>query len=414
MNLHYSILKFYYLLKNGHKPTTYDLEKKIAIKKRQQLSNTRMIAVTGSAGKTTTCRFLSHILSQDKNVFLSAFLNTSRHIPQRICSIEKDTEYAIFEISGHKPGAINDSCQYVLPDIGIVTTVATDHFSNFRSMDNVALEKINLVKNIKRDGLVFLNADDENVIKMQYAANATVVTFGQNPSADYIAKDIKTSSRGGIQFQCDYKNESAQFFVNLTGVHFLTSVLAGIACAHQLGLELLKISEIAKSFSQTLGRCSIHKNSNGPLFICDTEKSPYQTLPVALNVLNIYNDAPRRTLVIGTISDKGGTTRKRYDPVTNNKDIPIDRYIFFGKTASHARISEQQRSSGKFFYCNTIKEVKDLLSSTQINDEIIMLKGSTRSDKLERIAIDYNTKVTCWIDDCKIKNNCFSCSLLHK
>jgi UDP-N-acetylmuramoyl-tripeptide--D-alanyl-D-alanine ligase len=208
---------------------------------------------------------------------------------------------------------------------------ATDHFSNFRSMDNVALEKVNLVKNIKRTGLVFLNADDENIIKMQFSTNATVITFGQNLNADYVAKNIRTSSKGGIQFICKYKNESAQFFVNLAGVHFLTSIMAGIACAHQLGMKLSEISEAAKSFSQTLGRCSIHKNDNGPLFICDTEKSPYQTLSIALEVLSIFNDAPRRTLVIGTVSDKGGTISKRYDPVTKNKNVPIDRVIFLVK-----------------------------------------------------------------------------------
>jgi UDP-N-acetylmuramoyl-tripeptide--D-alanyl-D-alanine ligase len=390
------------------------LEKKLALKKRLTLSNTTMIAITGSAGKTTSCRFLYHILRLKHDVFLSAFLNTSRHIPNRICSIHKDTKYAIFEVSGHKPGAINDSCQYILPEIGIVTTVATDHFSNFRSMDNVALEKVNLVKNVKRTGLVFLNADDENVIKMQFSSNATVITFGQHPHADYVAKNIKTSPKGEIEFLCEHKAESASFCVSLTGVHFLTPILAGIACAHQLGMKLKEISVAAKSFSQTLGRCSIHRNDSGLLFVCDTIKSPFQTLPIALDVLNIFKDAPRRTLVIGTVSDKGGTTSKRYDPVTKNKRVPIDRIIFFGKTASHAKLNEHQLSSGSFLYCNTIQEVRDLLRSTQINGEVILLKGSTNVDKLERIAIDYNSKVTCWIDDCNLKNDCFSCGFLHK
>lgn len=390
------------------------MERKLAIKKRNQLKFTKTIGVTGSSGKTTTCRFLSHILSHDNNVFLSVFLNTSRDIPKRICSIHKDTKYAVFEISGHQPGAINDACQYVLPDIGIITTVATDHFSNFRNIENVALEKVNLVKNVHQNGMVFLNADDENVIKMKFSANAKVITFGKNPNADYVAKNINISSEGKIQFLCSHKKQSEFFTVNLTGIHFITPVMAGIACAHQLGMELPDIAEAAKSFTQTLGRCSIHRNENSPLFICDTEKSPYQTLPIALEVLNIFKDAPRRTLVIGTVSDKGGTTSKRYDSVVKNTKIPIDRVIFFGKTASHAKISEQQKSSNNYFYCNDIRELRDLLRGTQEKNEVIMLKGSTKADKLERIAIDYDSKVTCWINGCKLKDNCFSCSFLHK
>ena len=115
MNLHYSLLKIFYLITEGHKPTQYELEIKLAGKKRQALLAT-MIGITGSAGKTTAARFLYHLINGKNNdTFLSAFLNTARHIPGRICAIKRNTKYAVFEIAGNKPGAINESCQYVKP-----------------------------------------------------------------------------------------------------------------------------------------------------------------------------------------------------------------------------------------------------------------------------------------------------------
>ena len=414
MNLHYSILKLFYLITEGQKPTQYELEKKLALKRRLALKSTTMIGITGSAGKTTASRFLYHLLNQNDQAFLSAILNTSRHIPGRICSIKKNIKYAVFEISGHMPGAINASCQYVKPDIAIVTIVATDHFSNFRTIENVASEKVNLVKNIPKSGLVFLNADDSNVIKMRRETEASILTYGVNPDADYRAINLIADSSGRLQFTCEYKNESAQFDIGLVGLHFITPVMAGISCAHQLGTSLLELAERAKSFTQTPGRCSLHHSVNGPLFVCDTEKSPYQTLPLALGVLKIFKNAPRRTLIIGTVSDKGGTTRKRYDAVTRNDEDFIDRIIFFGESASHAKPSKSQLASGNTFFYTTIQEVRDFIESTQISNEVILLKGSSKADKLERIAIDYDRDVTCWIDNCTVAENCFSCALAHK
>jgi UDP-N-acetylmuramoyl-tripeptide--D-alanyl-D-alanine ligase len=190
--------------------------------------------------------------------------------------------------------------------------------------------------------------------------------------------------------------------------------MAGIACAHQLGTSLLTLSERAKSFNQTPGRCSLHHSENGPVFICDTEKSPYLTLPLALDVLKIFKNAPRRTLIIGTVSDKGGTSRKRYDAVTKNDEDFIDRIIFFGELASHARPSESQLASGNVFFYTKIEDLRDFIKSTLIHNEVILLKGSSKVDKMERIAIDYDSTVSCWIDNCTLAENCFSCELAHK
>lgn len=414
MNLHYSFLKLYYLITEGHRPTRNELEKKLAVKKRQSLSNTTVIGITGSAAKTTAARFLHHLLNQHEQAFLSAFQNTVGHIRDRILQVKKNIKYAVFEISGHMPGAINDSCQYVEPDIGIVTVVATDHFTNFRSIENVALEKASLIRNIPKSGLVFLNADDSNVVKMRSETEATVFTYGVDPDADYRATNLTADSSGRLQFTCEYQNESAQFDIGLIGLHFITPLMAGIACAHQLGQSLWDLSEKAESFSQTAGRCSLHRSENGPTFICDMHKSPYQTLSLALEALKIFKDAPRRTLIIGTVSDKGGTTRKRYDAVTASNNDAIDRVIFFGETASHAKPSASQLASGTVIFSKSIKEVRDMIKSTQISNEVIMLKGSFKADKLERIAIDYEREVTCWIDDCKLEATCFSCALAHK
>lgn len=414
MKLYYSFLKLFYRLVEGKKPSKYELEKKLARKKRPQLADTRFIGITGSGGKTTACRFLHHLLNEQQQAFLSAILNTVRHIPGRICAISKTAKYAVFEVSGNEPGAINDACAYLQPDIGIVTIVATDHFTAFRSMENVAQEKVNLVKNIQPTGVVFLNADDSLVLQMRSAASAKVMTYGQNPQADYRAINVRAAPDGRIRFTCIYQNETADFDVGLTGVHFITPIMAGIACAHYLGFSLAVLAQRAASFTQTEGRCSLHNTLQGQTFICDTEKAPYQTLPLAIDVLRIFDQAPRRTLVIGTVSDKGGTTSKRYSAVTTDKNTFVDRIIFFGDMAAHAKPTAAQIASGNVVFCKTIAELRQLIRATHTDNEVIMLKGSSKADKLERIALDHTRKVTCWVDGCKRLDNCFDCDEIDR
>ena len=144
-------------------------------------------------------------------------------------------------------------------------------------------------------------------------------------------------------------------------------------------------------------------------YLCTT-KAPFETLNLALQTISHFPQAPRRTIVLGTVSDK---SRKgiytHYKPAYKLARELADRVIFFGDKASHARPEDEDLITGQAQFVSNIVELRDLIRQTMIPGEVILLKGSAHIDHLERVAIDYDKKVACWNNDCRMKTECFKC-----
>lgn len=409
MALDYQWLKLKTLLKLERRPSSEEMEK-FLLRKRSGMGSTKFIGITGSGGKTTTARFIHHLLSEKDKCALSAFDNALPSILGGIRKLTKNIKYAVFEISGDKRGAIDAACKYVQPQLGIITVVAGEHITNFDGIGDIAQEKGCLAANIPQSGAVFLNADDARVLDMRLRAAAKVFTYGKSEEADYRATDLIISSDGRLRFTCCYKEESAQFDVGLLGLHFITPTLAAISCAHQLGIPLSSLAQRGKTFTQTPGRCSLHSSPNAPIFICDTTKAPFETLDLALKTISNFPQAPRRTIVLGTVSDKSKKgIHNHYKPAYKLARELADRVIFFGEKASHARPEDGDLITGRAKFVSEIGELRDFIRETMIPGEVILLKGSSNIDHLERVAIDYEKKVACWSNSCRMKKECFQC-----
>ena len=413
MNIYYSLLKAGNLLRGKGKISTHELRIKLAFKKRRSLKDTTFISITGSSGKSTTTTVISHLLSQRFNVTLSWDANTILKFPSIVLGMDPKNQYGVIETSGHEPGAIDAACELLKPSIAVITTVSNDHQSTFRNIEATAAEKGKLAENIPKEGLVFLNADDPLVLAMQHRTNANIVTFGENEEAQYRATAIETTASGHLKFICHHEGESGSFEFKLLGKHFITSALAGIAVAHKQGLTFQEIAKYAKSYSGLLGRCSLHQGSDGITYVCDTIKSPYSTVNLAFQLTEVFTQAPRKTIVIGSISDKSGKGYTRYKaPIKKALDL-ADRVILFGDAALRAKVSTADTESGKIFVLDNIADIKKLISENRVAGEMVLLKGSFKADHLERIALDAEKPIDCWLQNCKKYETCFSCSELR-
>lgn len=409
MALDYQWLKLKTFLKSRRRPSSEEMEK-FLLRKRSRMSSTKFIGITGSGGKTTTARFIHHLLSENDRCALSAFDNALPSIQGGIRKLTINIKYAVFEISGDRRGAIDAACKFVQPEFGIITVIAEEHITNFDGIGDIAQEKGCLASNILPSGVVFLNADDPRVLDMRARTAAKVFTYGKSEEADYCATDLSISADGHLRFTCRHKKESVQFDIGLLGLHFMTPLLGAISCAHQLGISLSSLAERSKTFTQTLGRCSLHSSPNAPIFICDTAKAPFGTLHLALQTISNFPQAPRRTIVLGTVSDKSKKgIHTHYKLAYELARKLADRVIFFGEKASHARPDEEDVLSGRAKFISNIVELRDFIRETMIPGEVILLKGSAYTDHLERVAMDYEKKVACWSTSCRIKKECFRC-----
>ena len=204
-----------------------------------------------------------------------------------------------------------ESCAILRPDIGVVINVASDHYTEFRSLEATAREKGTLVEKLPKSGTAILNADDPHVRPMAQRTRAGVLTFGQSPDADVRALKVWGSLPERLCLTVSYKNEIANIRTQLVGIHWTPSVLAAIACGIACGLDLETCAKGVGAASTPMGRCSVHERSDGAVYVLDSHKAPIWTLSASYGLLRDAK-APRKTMVIGTVSDYPGARSRRY------------------------------------------------------------------------------------------------------
>ena len=132
-----------------------------AIKKRDA-SDAKIIAITGSAGKTSLKNLIKDLLTNYGKTFCSPkSYNNHYGVPLSLSQLEPSHRYGIFEVGMSKAGEINKLSKLIRPHIGIITNVGEAHIENFKNLKGIASAKAELIKNIKKDGTIILNRDDK-------------------------------------------------------------------------------------------------------------------------------------------------------------------------------------------------------------------------------------------------------------
>ena len=188
---------------------------------RSTLQNTKIFAITGSNGKTSTKDLLAACLAAKYNVIKTqANFNNEIGLPYTLLSIKPDTDIAVVEMGMRGLGQIEALCKIANPDSGLITNVGETHMEILGSKENIGKAKSEIVVDLPADGFAILNGDNEYVRKAATKTQAKVVYFGLSEACDYIGSDIVTTSEG-TSFVCTEKATGTKIAVNfsLIGEH---------------------------------------------------------------------------------------------------------------------------------------------------------------------------------------------------
>src|SRR5262245_4134019 len=163
-----------------------------AIVHRKRMHHVTFIGVTGSCGKTTTAQLIGAVLSSSGQCRIGAGNNAHDAVIKTVKSVNASSKFCVQEVSGSRPGRIARHFRVLQPNIGIVTTIGSDHYTNYRSLQATAREKGRLVELLPRNGIAILNADDPSVLALASRTPAQVLTFGRSPDADLRATEISS------------------------------------------------------------------------------------------------------------------------------------------------------------------------------------------------------------------------------
>ncbi len=186
-----------------------------------------LIAVTGSAGKTTTKEILAHLLAQRFRVMKSSG-NLNNHIgmPLQLLKLEAEHDIAVVEMGMNHPGEIRALGKLAHHDLAIVTCVAPVHLEFFKSVAEIARAKYELIESLHSGGTAVLNADDEYVSQFGRDFHGKVLTFGIKRPADVCAQNIQLRGVEGSSFELVTGGVREQVALPLAGEHNIYNAVA--------------------------------------------------------------------------------------------------------------------------------------------------------------------------------------------
>ena len=385
----------------------------LAARHRRRLHRTTFIAIVGSTGKTMTKFMLGAVLrTRLRGTFRENSANFERTIPESILMARRSDEFCIVELSaGQGPGSLRSPLAMVRPKIGVVTCIASDHRAAFGSEDAIALEKGRLVRELPRDGVAVLNADDPRVMAMRADCRARVLSYGLSADAEVRAEGVGSIWPDRLSFTLLYGGERAFVQTRLCGTHYASGALAAAAAGIAMGIPLDEIARALGTVEPYVARLSILPLADGITVIRDDYKASIHTLPPAFEFLRTAR-ARRKIAIIGTISDYPGSVRTHYTRTARHALEVADFVMFVGPQSSVSLRARPADAPDRLRTFSTVKAAAAFCADFLQPDDFVLLKGSNEADHLYRIVLSRTMNVTCWREKCGRRGFCDACELV--
>jgi UDP-N-acetylmuramoyl-tripeptide--D-alanyl-D-alanine ligase len=263
-----------------------------------------LIAVTGSAGKTTTKEAIAHVLSARFRVLKSeGNFNNHFGLPLMLLKLEPEYDLTVIEMGMSHSGEIRALAKIAQPEIGVVTNVAAVHLEFFDSLAGIARAKYELIESLPANGTAVLNADDEYVSQFGRDFRGKVVLYGTRPSAGVRAERIQSKGTEGVEFDVVIGPVRKRATLPLVGEHNVLNALAAIAVGAERGLKPSEAITALATLVPADKRGQVLQVGNITV-INDCYNSNPKALEAMVNALAAM-DAKRRIVVAGEMLELG-------------------------------------------------------------------------------------------------------------
>jgi UDP-N-acetylmuramoyl-tripeptide--D-alanyl-D-alanine ligase len=262
-----------------------------------------VVAVTGSAGKTTTKDVIAEMLATEMaTAKTQGNLNNHVGLPLSLLRLEESARAAVIEIGMNHAGEIRELAAIARPNVGVVTNVGYAHIENFDSIEEIAAAKRELVEALGDGATAVLNADDARVAAFAPSHRGRTILYGQSPAAQVRAQDVEFT-RGDGSPGVRFRVGTVRFDSALTGRHSVSNLLAGIAVAGVYGIAPERLQEKVQQLTpgKMRGERLLH---NDVLIYNDCYNSNPDAVRAMLEVLR-HTPARRRIAVLGEMLELG-------------------------------------------------------------------------------------------------------------
>ena len=354
----------------------------------------RIVAVTGSVGKTTTKDLLGQLLTpeaggEDAIIFAQGSFNNEIGLPLTVLRVTAATRYLVLEMGADRVGNIAYLTRIAPPDVGVVLAVGVAHVGHFGSVEAIAKTKGELVSGVVDGGTVVLNADDLRVAEMasQAAPTTTVQTFGTIPSADVRAEDITVDPAGRASFTRrvaragDAGQQRADVALQLVGPHHVSNALAAATAALRIGVP---VADVAKRLSASAAlsphRMAVTERPDGVTVIDDAHNANPDSMKAALRTLAVMAGRTRRSVaVLGGMHELGDGSRAAHDEIGRLVvRLNIKQLVVVGVDAYHIHEGAMQEGSwgSESIFVPDLDAARTMLDESLEPGDVVLVKAS--------------------------------------
>jgi UDP-N-acetylmuramyl pentapeptide synthase len=388
------------------------IERRHAEWHRRTVAGVTFIAVTGSAGKTTTKDLIAAVLASRHRGSKSPGTHNSAHwVAHTVLGARRGDGFCVQELGATGPGSLDEPIALVRPRVAVITNVGGDHRSAFRTLEATAAEKAKVVHAVPRAGFAVLNADDPRVLAMADSCRGRVFTFGLRPDAMVRAEAVRSSWPDRLSFTLIHGEQRVAVQTRFCGVHWIHACLAAITTGIGMGVPLPVAAAALAAVDPLAGRYQ-PVQAGGVTFIRDEFKASLWSVAPALEFLRDAR-AVRKILVLGTISDYSGRASQVYADVARQGLEAADEVIFVGPQAVRSGGARNHPKGAALRAFRSVREAHHHLSATLVPGDLVLLKGSQRADHLLRLVLARRGRIACWRASCRRIKFCDDCLLLR-
>ena len=343
----------------------------------------KIVAITGSNGKTSTKDFAAAVLARRFRVLKTeGNLNNHIGVPRMLLRADRSHEVAVLEMGMNHPGEIAPLARMASPDVAIITNIGRAHLEFMGSREAIAREKGMLAEAVGATGTVILNGDDEFTASIARRTAARVITVGSG-HATLRAQDI-SQDLDGSRFTILGVGEKVEARLPVTGRHMIVNALLAVAAGLALGLPLSECAAALGGVQLTKGRLE-KKSLQGRWILDDSYNANPDSMSAALETLASLPVRGRRIAVLGKMGELGAAADDGYRAVGELVAAKsIDCVVTVGNEARAIGITARAAGSLEIiFAADTAEAARWLSESSQAND-VILVKGS-RSAEMERV-----------------------------
>jgi len=348
----------------------------------------KVVAVTGSNGKTTTKDMTAAVLSSEILTHSShGNFNNEIGLPLSILAMDGLCDVLVLEMGMRGPGQISALTDIAPPDVGVITNIGPVHLELLGSLDAVADAKGEMLQAVGPKGIAVLNKDDA-LVREQWRKHRCPVlwTSAENRDAGLYASDVSVDATGRAGFTAHFEGDSSRVQLPVAGTHNISNALLALGAGICLGVDLDCGTAALTAATISPRRLDIYPSQNGCLVINDAYNASPASMRSAMETAAMCRVDGQKLAVVGDMLELGEECPRAHRELGGQLAAAFDTVLFVGRYGGFVGegLSEAGFPSDRFFWVAAVSDAEEILKAEIKSGDLVLLKGS-RGVELERL-----------------------------